>query len=105
VPPKVTLVAPVKSVPTIFTNVPPTIEPVDAVTEVIVALATVAGKVAVITPELALLIEEVAPVTENVFASKLTNVYPDFGVKVIVAVNTVLPTNPPTGDQTTDPVY
>ena len=48
--------------------------------------ASVAGNTAVTTPESAALLTDVAPATVKKFAATPAKVYPDFGVKVMVAV-------------------
>jgi hypothetical protein len=59
------------------------VTPATAATEIVVA---VAGNTAVITPESAEWVTDVAPATVKKFALTPVNVYPDVGVRVIVAV-------------------
>jgi hypothetical protein len=59
------------------------VTPATAATEIVVA---VAGNTAVITPEFAEWVTEVAPATVKKLAETPVNVYPDVGVRVIVAV-------------------
>jgi hypothetical protein len=59
------------------------VTPATAATEIVVA---VAGNTAVITPESAEWVTEVAPATVKKLAVTPVNVYPDVGVRVIVAV-------------------
>ncbi len=59
------------------------VTPAIAATEIVVA---VAGNSAVITPESAEWVTDVAPATVKKFALTPVNVYPDVGVRVIVAV-------------------
>ena len=61
-------------------------EPGDVEVRVIVcAAAAVAEKTAVIAPEFASLLTEVAPVTVKKFTLTPVSVYPDVGVRVILA--------------------
>src|SRR5665648_800069 len=72
----------------------------------IVWLGAVAGNTAVITPELAAFVTVVAPATVKKFPGTPANVYPAFGVSVIVAVYSLFAENiTSAGDHANDDDY
>ncbi len=60
---------------------------------ILIVTSPVKGKSAVTTPELAALETEVAPVTEKKLAPTPFKVYPDLGLKWMIAVYIVPPLN------------